>query len=202
MANRLTLGSILTLALLFLSPHLAQAAPAALSPSIWEANDLPSLLTPRYNRFEPGTLTDRLLEQARHYLHSPYHRGGSLQTGRTTDCSGFVQYIYKKADIDLPRASAAQAQAGQVAARRLDFSKLAVGDLLFFKDGGRRIGHVGIYLGEGKMIHASSHRRGVTVSDLHEGYYQGAFVVAKRLLEGPNCRPASPTKPSARPVVN
>ena len=60
---------------------------------------------------------------------------------------------------------------------------LRPGDLLFFRQGGSAIGHVGIYLGEGKMIHASSQRRGVILTDLRQSYYQDTFVVAKRLLE-------------------
>ena len=156
---------------------------ASLPVPIWEANEMPPLATPRSDRFEPARLPDRLLEQARHYLNTPYRRGCSLQTGHSTDCSGFVQYIYKKANIDLPRVSAEQAHEGKVAARHMDFSKLEAGDLLFFRDGRRHIGHVGIYLGGGRMIHAASHRHGVTVSDLDKDYYRSHFVVAKRLLK-------------------
>ena len=146
---------------------------------------LSPLLSRRYNRFEPGNLPDRVCERAHQYLKTPYRWGASLQTGKSTDCSGFVQYLYRKADIHLPRASAEQARVGQVAARSMDFSRLLPGDLLFFHDGGRRIGHEGIYLGAGKMIHAASHSRGVTVSDLRQDYYQRNFVVAKRLCAAP-----------------
>jgi len=85
-------------------------------------------------------------------------------------------------NIDLPRSSAEQARVGEVAAHTMDFSKLLAGDLLFFNNGGRHIGHVGIYLGEGKMIHASTEHRGVIVSNLREPYYQATFVVAKRIF--------------------
>lgn len=133
-------------------------------------------------RLEPGNLPDRVLRQACGYLATPYRRGGSLQSGHATDCSGFVQYIYGKAHIDLPRASSEQARVGEVAARTMDFSKLLEGDLLFFRRGRRHIGHVGIYLGEGKMIHAASRRYGVIITDLHQSYYQDTFVVAKRVF--------------------
>ena len=56
-------------------------------------------------------------------------------------------------------------------------------DLLFFGHGGRHIAQAGIYLGDGKMIHASSHRRGVIISDLRQLFYEGDFVVARRLFE-------------------
>ncbi len=135
--------------------------------------------------WEKAKLSDRVLTRAYDYLHTPYRRGGSLQTGRATDCSGFVQHIYKNFQIDLPRSSAEQSRVGKLAARTMDFSKLKPGDLLFFSRAGRYIGHVGIYLGEEKMIHASSRRRGVVVTDLRQPYHPGAFVVAKRLFDEP-----------------
>jgi len=104
-----------------------------------------------------------------------------LETGRTTDCSGFVQSVYQKSNIDLPRSSSEQAREGAIVTRTLDFAKLLPGDLLFFGSSGRHIGHVGIYVGDGKMIHASNRRRRVIVSDLRQPYHEGAFVVAKRL---------------------
>jgi len=93
-----------------------------------------------------------------------------------------VQFIYQQSSIDLPRSSSEQAQAGALVSHTLDFAKLLPGDLLFFGQGGRRIGHVGIYLGDGKMIHCAS-RRGVIISDLQDPYHEGTFVVAKRLPE-------------------
>lgn len=229
MSTRLILGTVLTLALSLSanlgnpgisenmplgqgdSPRQGPLAPApASSPaarmplpvSIWETNDVRPLAVPRYSRFEAGRLSDRLLEQARRYLNTPYCRGASLRTGRATDCSGFVQYVYKKANIELPRASAEQALVGEVAASRMDFSRLTAGDLLFFRDGGQHIGHVGIYLGEAKMIHASNNHRGVTVSDLHQPYYLKNFVVAKRLLEESPGKTPPVEKTSSRPSIN
>jgi cell wall-associated NlpC family hydrolase len=134
-------------------------------------------------RSEPGNLTDRVLAQARHYIGAPYRRGGSLKTGRTTDCSGFVQFIFKKANIDLPRSSPEQARVGMVVTRTLDFAKMLPGDLLFFGHGGHRIGHAAIYLGDGKMIHAAGHRQGVIITNLGQSSYDGAFVVARRVFE-------------------
>lgn len=207
MAKRMIFGTVLLNLVLMLSASLAQAVPFAasgpsLSPSTWETNDLPPLLSQRYNRFEPDNLPERLCEQAQHYLKTPYRWGGSLQTGKSTDCSGFVQYLYRKANIYLPRASADQAQVGRLAARSLDFSRLLPGDVLFFRNGGRHIGHEGIYLGEGKMIHAASHSSGVTVSDLSQPYYRRNFVVAKRLFAAPKPYQAPSAPTSARPAIN
>ena len=76
---------------------------------------------------------DRLLADARNHLNAPYRRGASLERGRATDCSGFVQYIYGNLNIDLPRSSAEQSQVGKLAAREMNFAQLMPGDLLFFK---------------------------------------------------------------------
>ena len=114
--------------------------------------------------------------------HARYVWGASLETGSATDCSGFTQFIYRICKINLPHSSAEQAQMGQVVTRRMDTSKLQVGDLLFFRDNGHAIGHVGMYLGEGKMIHACSSGGGVVVSKLNQGYYVNHFVVAKRVV--------------------
>lgn len=133
---------------------------------------------------QEATLPKRVMALALNHLYAPYRRGGSLQTGRATDCSGFVRHVYQNFQIDLPHSSAQQARLGKVAAHSMDFSKLQVGDLLFFSRA-RSIDHVGIYAGEGMMIHASSRRRGVIVTDLRQAYYAQNFVVAKRLLGKP-----------------
>jgi cell wall-associated NlpC family hydrolase len=137
----------------------------------------------QYNRFEPWDFKELILTQASYYKGTPYRYGGSLTTGSATDCSGFVQFIYRGFKIDLPRSSGEQAQVGKTVAHTMDYSKLLPGDLLFFSRGGRYIGHSGIYLGEGKMIHASTYRTGVIVTDLRRSSYETNFVVAKRVFE-------------------
>ncbi len=144
-------------------------------------NDRVSSATPQYNKFEPWDFSDLVLSRAEAYKHAPYARGCSLETSSATDCSGFVQFIYHGFKINLPRSSAQQAQVGKVVTRQMDFSKMLPGDLLFFRRGGH-VGHAGIYLGEGKMIHASTYGVGVTVTNLREPYYENTFVVAKRVF--------------------
>jgi cell wall-associated NlpC family hydrolase len=136
-----------------------------------------------YNLYEPWNFRELVLAMAKGYQGTPYSMGGSLSYGNATDCSGFVQYIYQGFQINLPRSSREQAHVGKVVTHNMDFSKLVPGDLLFFSRRGYRVGHAGIYLGEGKMIHASSRGRGVTITDLRENYYQNTFVVAKRVFE-------------------
>ena len=147
-----------------------------------DKNDRVSSASQGYNTFEPWDFSQLVLSKAEAYRHAPYARGCSLETSSATDCSGFVQFIYHGFKINLPRSSAEQAQVGKVVTHQMDFSRLLPGDLLFFRRGGH-IGHAGIYLGEGKMIHASNYRTGVTVTDLREPYYEGTFVVAKRVFE-------------------
>jgi cell wall-associated NlpC family hydrolase len=136
-----------------------------------------------YNLYEPWNFRDLVLSLAKGYQGTRYSYGSSLQYSNATDCSGFVQYIYKGFKINLPRSSAEQAEVGQAVSHTMDFSKLVPGDLLFFSRGGRHVGHAGIYIGEGKMIHASTYRTGVIVTDLRESNYQRRFVVAKRVFE-------------------
>jgi len=125
---------------------------------------------------------DLIVTRSKACLNASYVRGASLKNSSATDCSGFVQFIYRGFKIDLPRSSAEQAQVGKVVTRTMDFSKLLPGDLLFFRRGGH-VGHAGIYLGDGKMIHASRRRYGVIISDLRQSYYEGNLAVIKRIIE-------------------
>lgn len=119
-----------------------------------------------------------------------YSWGGSLETGGVTDCSGFTQFIFLHGfKVKLPRSSAEQARVGRVVTRNMDFSKLLPGDLLLFSDSSRPIGHAGIYLGHGLMVHASSERGKVVITDVRQGYYHDNFVVAKRFLKEPGPKP-------------
>jgi cell wall-associated NlpC family hydrolase len=165
-----------------LTPKKTLNTPLSQPPKPEDKGDRVSSNPPKYNTSEPWNFSELILTQANAYKHAPYARGASLENGSATDCSGFVQFIYHGFKIDLPRSSAEQAEVGKVVTRQMDFSKLLPGDLLFFRRGGP-VGHAGIYLGEGKMIHASNHRYGVTVTDLRQPYYEGTFEVAKRVFE-------------------
>ena len=101
---------------------------------------------------------------------------GATGTKNTFDCSGFTKYVYKKNGIDIPRTSINQSKHGKYVSR----DNLKKGDLIFFDTSKRRKGyvnHVGIYLGDGKFIHASSAKKKVVVSNLSKFYgkrYKGA----------------------------
>ena len=113
---------------------------------------------------------------ARTYLAIPYRYGA--QSRKSTDCSGFVQQVFREFDINLPRTAREQYQVGM----KIDRSSLSSGDLLFFRTRARKKypTHVGIYLGNGKMIHASSRQRKVVISDVNHPYYVKRYVGAKR----------------------
>jgi cell wall-associated NlpC family hydrolase len=139
--------------------------------------DQNSPIYPRWN------FPELLLTLAKRYEGGNYRMGANLETSSATDCSGFVQYVCQNFMVDLPRCSSEQAHIGKTVTAQMDFSKMLPGDLLFFSRGGRSVGHVGIYMGNGKMIHASSPRSGIIVTDLQQPYYLNTFVVAKRLFE-------------------
>ncbi len=117
-----------------------------------------------------------MVQTALAFRGARYVSGGSGPYG--FDCSGFVKYIYSKYGIKLPHDSRALFQCGTYVAK----DALAPGDILFFVNTYRRgISHVGMYIGDGKFIHASTHRTGVKVSDLSESYYQAHYFAAKRV---------------------
>ncbi|MDE6499062.1 MAG: C40 family peptidase [Muribaculaceae bacterium] len=109
----------------------------------------------------------RLIEGARTWLGTPYRYGGTDRDG--VDCSGFVQRLFADvAAVSLPRNSARQAEDCRPVAR----NGLQPGDLVFFNGSrvGGGVGHVGLYVGDQRMIHAST-SRGVIVSDINADYY-------------------------------
>jgi cell wall-associated NlpC family hydrolase len=156
-----------------------QMAPTRSSRDDYSAvkNDGNAPIYPRWN------FPELLLTLAKRYEGGDYRRGANLETSDATDCSGFVQYVCQNFMVDLPRVSAEQANWGKTVTAQMDFSKMLPGDLLFFQRGGRGIGHVGIYMGNGKMIHASSPRSGIIVTALNQPYYLNTFVVAKRVFQ-------------------
>ncbi len=119
--------------------------------------------------------TKGVIKTARGYLGVKYRYGGVTTKG--IDCSAFVQKVYKKHGKHLPRTSTQQASAG----KHIDKKNLKTGDLVFFGAYGRDIGHVGIYLGNNKFIHASSAAKKVTISNLDKKYYKKHYKGARRL---------------------
>ena len=118
-----------------------------------------------------------VVRRALKYLGTRYRYGASGARG--FDCSGFTSYIYRQHGISLPHNSAAQYRVGKPVSR----SELRPGDLVFFRTRGRRISHVGIYIGNGKFVHASSARGRVRIDSLTSGYYHKRYVGARRITK-------------------
>ncbi|TZF91057.1 C40 family peptidase [Cognatilysobacter lacus] len=145
------------------------------------ASDINRLIVPgaRNTGPSPTPATGRVqsvLSRAFALLGTPYRWGGTSTEG--FDCSGLVGYVFRNAlGIDLPRVARDQAQTGT----QVDRSQLTAGDLVFFSTHSGGVDHVGIYIGEGKFLHAPRTGRDVTVSSLDGGYWNARFVQARRV---------------------
>ena len=129
----------------------------------------------------------KLLMTALGFSGSAYRMGGtSVETG--FDCSGFVQHMYRDAvGLKLPRDTASQAAATQP----IDAAHLAPGDLVFFNTQRRAHSHVGIYVGDGKFIHAPRTGEKVRLESMNARYWQKRFDGARRVLSG--LKPPAPS---------
>jgi len=126
-------------------------------------------------RTQVSTNLARLYKQYHNWKGTPYKYGGLSQNG--VDCSGFIHQTYRSLfKITLPRRTQDQVKEG----KRVYINQLHAGDLVFFKTGWN-IRHVGIYLEKGKFVHASS-SKGVTISNMHTGYWKKNYWQARRLL--------------------
>ncbi len=123
---------------------------------------------------EPTTESG-LIRTALAYRGTRYRRGGTSRGG--FDCSGFTRYIFAKYGITLPHSSSAQSRIGTPVAK----ADLQPGDLVFFQTYKRGVSHVGIYIGNGRFVHASTHGRGVTVDSLDSAYYGPRYRGARRV---------------------
>ena len=122
-----------------------------------------------------GSRVQGVLKRALALLGTPYRWGGTTTAG--FDCSGLVGYVFRTTlGIELPRVSRDMARQGQ----RVDRAEMSPGDLVFFGRRGK-VDHVGIYLGDGRFVHAPRTGRDVTVSSLEGGYWGAKFLQARRV---------------------
>jgi cell wall-associated NlpC family hydrolase len=124
----------------------------------------------------------RVLATGERYLGTGYTYGGETP-GTGFDCSGFVQYIFGRNGVDLPRTSRLQGSTGHVLP--LDLASLRPGDLMFFSTGGGTINHVAIYAGGNRILHSSAGRNGVVYDDLSTArgkWYLARHVASRRVL--------------------
>ena len=129
----------------------------------------------QYSRENP---IEKLIASAKSLLGSRYKYGaiGPYQY----DCSGFTQYVFLREGIRLPRVSKQQAQVGTF----VPAHQIVRGDLIFFNSkSSSEISHVGLYLGRGEFIHASSSKGRVTIGSLSSSYYQKHLKWGRRFIQ-------------------
>jgi cell wall-associated NlpC family hydrolase len=125
----------------------------------------------------PAAAGLQVADLAQQYVGSRYKWGGSSPAG--FDCTGFVMWIFGQFGVSLPHNEAGQLASGD----RVNAEELQPGDVLVFANTYRRgLSHVGIYLGEGRFVHAVDERHGVLVSNLWDSYWGPRFVGASRAL--------------------
>ena len=125
-----------------------------------------------------NALADQIVATAKEYLGTPYVWGGTSPKG--FDCSGFVYYVYQQYGYQLQRRASLQYANNGVSVSK---SQLQPGDLVFFSDSVDPIGHVGMYIGDGYFIHASSGKGCVCITALEgSSYYINHYTGAKRII--------------------
>jgi cell wall-associated NlpC family hydrolase len=125
---------------------------------------------------KPGNTAtaDRAAALAAQMVGKPYKYGGSSPSG--FDCSGLVQYSFKQAGVSLPHNTVQQ----RSASRLINAAELRRGDLLFFNQEGKKYGHVGIYLGDGRFVHAPSSGKSVRSDVLSNPYWKKHLSEVRR----------------------
>ena len=111
-----------------------------------------------------GERTENVIDQFRSYVYVPYVHGGTSEYG--WDCSGFTQWVHRQLGVSIPRTAAEQYRGGTYIDIN-DMSSWRPGDILCFSNGSR-VGHVGLYLGDGQMMHALNERYGTYITGVWE----------------------------------
>lgn len=145
---------------------------SAFRKAIWLAFGLLLFILP----VESASAAAPLQQTVKELIGIQYKWGGASTKG--FDCSGFTRYVFKQFDIELPHYSKGQSYLGY----KVEKSELRTGDLVFFNTGGYGISHVGIYIGNGKFVHAATDE-GVVINPLDESYYAKRYVTARRILD-------------------
>lgn len=120
------------------------------------------------------SLSRRVISLALQYEGVPYMFGGTSPRG--FDCSGFTQYVFSRSGLYLPRAADEQFEVGTP----VSLSRLQPGDLVFFTTYEAGPSHVGIYLGDGDFISATS-SSGIAITSLYGGYWGNRYIGARRI---------------------
>lgn len=129
---------------------------------------------------ESSSSNSDIAATAKQYLGTGYVYGGASPRG--FDCSGFTMYVYSQHGYSLPHSATSQWQSG-LGARVYSISELQPGDLVFFKyRTSKPVSHVGIYIGSGQFVHASTNSYAVQIDDLSSGHYANVYVYGRRVV--------------------
>ncbi|MGP8289936.1 C40 family peptidase [Vreelandella zhanjiangensis] len=154
-------------------PGMTKGSTPQMSPINNSVAQLRSFQTP-----PPTLIRQALMEQHQRWAGTPYRIGGTSAGG--IDCSALVRNVFRDTfDLELPRSTYDQVHEG----RSIDRQELQAGDLVFFRPPGNN--HVGIYVGDGYFLHAST-SQGVIISSLNNSYWQRYYWQSRRALEPTN----------------
>ena len=132
-------------------------------------------LAPYGNVFISGSQGKQIVSTAQRFIGVPYVFGGTTPSG--FDCSGLLQYVFKMHGVTIPRLADEQYNLGRAAKP----NQLKAGDLVFFTTYTAGVSHCGIYVGDGKFLHASS-SKGVRIDSLDNEYWKPRFVGARKVV--------------------
>ncbi|MBU5434085.1 SH3 domain-containing C40 family peptidase [Pseudoflavonifractor sp. MSJ-37] len=124
-----------------------------------------------------SSMGSQIVAYAKQFLGTPYVYGGNGP--RSFDCSGFTKYVYAHFGVTLNRTATDQLANGAAVSK----SQLQPGDLVFFRANTTKpVSHVGIYIGGGQFIHASTNTYSVKIDNLSTGYYNGVYVYGRHIM--------------------
>ena len=124
-----------------------------------------------------SSVGEEIAAYAQNFLGTPYVYGGSSTSG--FDCSGFTKYVYGQFGYTLNRTATDQLSNGVSVSK----DELQPGDLVFFKyRTSKPVSHVGIYIGSGQFVHASTNSYAVQIDDLSSGHYANVYVYGRRVV--------------------
>jgi cell wall-associated NlpC family hydrolase len=155
---------------------LKKAKPIVRRPISKEPIDLKSVNVPESAPFLSQSRVPDLVAIAKKYIGTPYKFGTAGP--KSFDCSGYLQFIFAKNNVSIPRTADEQYKLGQKSTR----GQLVEGDLVFFSTYEPGPSHCGLYLGDGKFIHASS-SKGIRIDELDNDYWKAHYLGGKHIVK-------------------